>query len=62
MALSNKDEEESDGLVKADDKINLVSKLGYRIEKSNEKWFYSGLVDFKTQFDEGLVEGPDWRR
>ncbi len=45
---------EDGGLVKSDDQINLVSKVGYRIEKSNEKWFYSGLLDFKTQFDEGL--------
>lgn len=51
----------SGGLVKSDDQINLVSKVGYRIEKSSEKWFYSGLLDFRTQFDEGLAPDPTGR-
>ncbi|MEP4534377.1 MAG: DUF3078 domain-containing protein [Cyclobacteriaceae bacterium] len=46
-------------LVKSDDKINLVSKYGYRIQKENEKWFYSGLLDFRTQFAEGFDDVRD---
>ncbi|MFT6867351.1 MAG: hypothetical protein ACJA08_002193 [Cyclobacteriaceae bacterium] len=45
-------------LVKSDDKINLVSKYGYQIQKGNEKWLYSGLLDFRTQFAEGLAVDP----
>ncbi|WP_258105550.1 DUF3078 domain-containing protein [Marinoscillum sp. MHG1-6] len=43
-------------LVKSDDKINLVTKFGYKILNDNEKWFYSGLLDFRTQFAKGFVE------
>lgn len=35
---------------KSDDRIDFSSKLGYR---SSEKWFYTGLLSFKTQFAEG---------
>ncbi|MEP0367075.1 MAG: DUF3078 domain-containing protein [Cyclobacteriaceae bacterium] len=42
-------------MIKSDDKINLVSKFGYKIQNDNEKWFYSGLLDFRTQFAEGLA-------
>ncbi|MFY0601432.1 MAG: DUF3078 domain-containing protein [Cyclobacteriaceae bacterium] len=42
-------------LVKSDDKINYVSKFGYQIEEGNKKWLYSGLLDFRTQFAEGLI-------
>lgn len=45
-------------LIKSDDKINLVSKYGYKIQKDNERWFYSGLIDFRTQFNEGLAVDP----
>lgn len=44
----------SGNLVKSDDKINYVSKFGYEIQEGNKKWFYSALLDFKTQFAEGL--------
>lgn len=39
------------GTRKSDDKIDLASKFGY---KAGEKWFYSGLLSFKTQFADGL--------
>jgi len=39
-------------LVKSDDKIDLASKYGY--QGWNEKWYYSALLNFKTQFVEGL--------
>lgn len=42
-------------LVKSDDQINVSTKYGHRIMKENAKWFFSGLVDFKTQFNEGFA-------
>lgn len=45
-------------LIKSDDKINLVSKFGYKIKKENQRWFYSGILDFRTQFNEGLAVDP----
>jgi hypothetical protein len=35
---------------KSDDQIDLASKLGL---KASEKWFYTGLLGFRTQFAEG---------
>lgn len=46
----------SAGFTKSNDLINLVSKYGYLINKDNGKWYYSGLMDFKTQFYEGFNE------
>ncbi|MGL1885631.1 MAG: DUF3078 domain-containing protein [Reichenbachiella sp.] len=37
---------------KADDKIVLVSAVGKRF-KENSKWYYAGMVDFRTQFVPG---------
>ena len=37
-------------LQKTDDNIELTSKYG---RKATEKWFYAGLLNFKTQFTEG---------
>lgn len=37
-------------LQKTDDNIEFTSKYG---KKATEKWFYSGLLNFKTQFTEG---------
>lgn len=37
-------------LVKSDDKIDLTSKYGRYAFKN---WFYSGLLNFKSQFDKG---------
>lgn len=39
---------------KSDDKINLVTKWGYKIKNDNDQWYFSGLLDFRTQFDVGL--------
>jgi len=44
---------------KSDDKIELASKFGYR---ASEKWFYSGLLSFKTQFTEGYDKPGDANR
>ncbi len=46
-------------LIKTDDKIDFASKYG---RQASEKWYYSGLVNFRTQFAPGyaLVDGaPD---
>lgn len=37
-------------LRKSDDKIELSSKYGY---KAFNNWYYSGLIQFKTQFSDG---------
>jgi hypothetical protein len=41
-------------LSKSDDKLNIVTKYGYRVNKESSKWFFSALMDFKTQFDDGF--------
>lgn len=41
---------------KSDDKIEFSSKYGY---KASEKWFYSGLLQFKTQFAVGYKYNDD---
>ena len=38
------------GWVKTDDRIDFQSKYG---RKATDKWFYSGLMSFKTQMDNG---------
>ena len=48
------------GVQKSDDKINLVTKYGYQVTDDNSKWFYSFLLDFKSQFAEGVsADDPD---
>ncbi|MFO7935574.1 MAG: DUF3078 domain-containing protein [Bacteroidales bacterium] len=39
-----------DPVRKSDDRLDLSSKFGYR---ASEKWLYSGLLGFRTQFAEG---------
>ncbi|MEM9340906.1 MAG: DUF3078 domain-containing protein [Bacteroidota bacterium] len=46
-------------LDKSDDMFNLVTKYGYRINRNSEKWFFSGLLDFRSQFDEGFDPEDD---
>lgn len=41
------------GWRKSDDLIDLNSKLGI---KASEKWFYSAIVNFSTQFDKGYSD------
>ncbi|MHC1732594.1 MAG: DUF3078 domain-containing protein [Bacteroidales bacterium] len=38
------------GWVKTDDRIDFQSKYGH---KASEKWFYTGLMSFRTQMDNG---------
>ena len=41
---------------KSNDQIQFSSKAGY---KASEKWAYSALIDFKTQFAEGFDDPGD---
>lgn len=41
---------------KSNDVINFVTKYGHKINKDNAKWFFSGLLDFRTQFADGFDE------
>ncbi len=46
-------------VIKTDDRIDFMSKYG---KKATEKWYYSGLVNFRTQFAPGyqIADGiPD---
>jgi len=48
----------SDNMVKTEDKLYFTSKLGYNAGE-HSKWFYTGLLDFKTQMDAGYNDPPD---
>ena len=50
-----------DGAVeKTDDRLVATTSYGYQINKENEKWFFSVLVDFRTQFTPGFsLDDPD---
>ena len=41
------------GFIKSDDRIELNSKYGQQF-KNNNKWYYGGLVNFRTQFAPGF--------
>ncbi|MGB1039589.1 MAG: DUF3078 domain-containing protein [Flavobacteriales bacterium] len=41
--------------IKSDDRIELNSKYGQQFKK-NEKWYYGGLVNFRTQFAPGFAD------
>lgn len=40
----------SQGTRKATDKIDFATQIGYT---TNDKWFYTAMADFKSQFDKG---------
>lgn len=44
---------------KSDDQIDLASKLGL---KASDKWFYTGLLGFKSQFSQGYDNPGDANR
>lgn len=48
----------SDNMVKTEDKLYYTSKFGYAAG-SEKKWFYTALLDFKTQFDVGYNDPPE---
>ena len=43
-----------DNLQKTNDRVEVISVVGKKIR--NSRWFYSGLFNFKTQFDSGFEE------
>lgn len=43
-----------DDFSKSDDRINLSTQFGYKLKKDKGRWFFSSLLDFKTQFAEGV--------
>ncbi|MBE0646897.1 MAG: DUF3078 domain-containing protein [Bacteroidales bacterium] len=43
---------------KTDDKIEITSTYGYAISE-NKKWYFSGLVNFRTQFSNGYKYPDD---
>lgn len=47
----------SDPVRKSDDKIEFTSKYGYKIGEG--KWYYAGLLNFKSQFAEGFAYPND---
>ena len=44
----------SNNFQKSDDLINIVTKYSYSMNKNSGKWFFSALMDFRTQFYEGF--------
>jgi hypothetical protein len=48
--IRQKPSRDSVSLIKSDDKIDFNSKFGLL---AWDKWYYSGFLNFKTQFDEG---------
>jgi len=42
-----------DGYVKSDDKINVTTEFGYLFSPRPNRWKWTTLLDFKTQFDAG---------
>lgn len=44
--------EGSGSMIKSEDKLEFSSKAGYKMA-SESKWFYSGLLNFRTQFANG---------
>ena len=43
-----------DDFSKSDDQINISTQYGYKLNKDKGNWYYSALLDFKTQFVEGV--------
>lgn len=47
------------GFEKSDDKLNAVTKFGYQIKNGNTQWYFSGLLDFRSQFAAGYEKLTD---
>lgn len=45
-----------ESFIKSDDKISLTTKYGYQLNRDVSNWYFSALLDFKSQFAEGLDE------
>jgi hypothetical protein len=47
-------------VVKSDDRISINTKYGYQVKNGNEKWHFTGFMDFRTQFAPGFSQDdPD---
>jgi hypothetical protein len=46
----------SDNLIKTDDRLLMTSKYGY---SAGGSWYYSGLLDFKSQLTTGYQDPPE---
>lgn len=55
-------QEESSGFSKSDDLINFVTKYSYKMNTSSGKWFFTGSLDFRTQFTEGFATPEEVER
>ncbi len=45
--------EQNRDLIKSEDKLEVSSKVGYKMTESG-KWFFTGLTNFRTQFADGF--------
>lgn len=45
--------EQNRSVVKSEDKLEISSKVGYKMTEAG-KWFFSGLTNFRTQFADGF--------
>ncbi len=45
--------EQNRSVVKSEDKMEISSKVGYKMTEAG-KWFFSGLTNFRTQFADGF--------
>ena len=50
------------GFTKSDDQLNIVTKYSYKVNNESGKWFYSALLDFKTQFAPGFATPAEIER
>ena len=55
-------QEESSGFSKSNDLINLVTKYSYKMNALGGKWFFTGLLDFRTQFTDGFATPQELQR
>ena len=47
-------------IIKSDDKLNVVTQYGYQVINGNDKWYITGIIDFRSQFTPGYSQDdPD---
>ncbi|MGB3464440.1 MAG: DUF3078 domain-containing protein, partial [Cyclobacteriaceae bacterium] len=44
----------TDDFSKSDDRITLTTQYAYKLSENRDNWFFTTLLDFRTQFAEGL--------
>lgn len=55
-------QEESTGFSKSDDLINIATKYSYQMNSKSGKWFFTALLDFRTQFTDGFATPLEIKR